>query len=271
MALGEALTKLDEIGRHAQDKDAAEAIATARREIIDALRLDPGVGAVIEVQFLEPEHRFQDVRWRRTTDAYYGKPTRVLNEANRQPVSTFIVVQPTRQAPAASDAAAPPRKVASAKEFIAAYMTARGADLATTGTVAIEMHDAIARGRGAFGWTDVTVGTTTLRISDSDRGPIQSEIAAIAEKAVRKRLNDLNGEIAAQQERVAGRAARWFGGNVTITGHELDRARAHHAAAAGYLRDGKYGPALESIKAGEEQVKEVFDTLYEDTHGRRPD
>jgi Domain of unknown function (DUF4157) len=274
MILSQALTWLDDLSRTMQNEEARGKIAAIRREVIDALRLEPGVGAVIEVQFLEPEHILQDVTWRRTTDRYVGKPTRVLNEANKQPVSTFIMVQPTADpkeagAPAGSTA----REVKSSKDFIESYMTARGADLSTPGMVAVEMYDALARGYGTFGFTDVVVGTTTLRITDPDRRAIEPALATVAEKAVRARLEQLNHAIAFQQTRLEGRLQRWrwLSGNVELTGHELDRARAHHAAAATYLKDGKYGLALESVKGGEAQVQEVADTIHEDTYGRRPD
>lgn len=274
IALGMAMARLDEIGRSMQNQEARAKIAEARREIIDALQKEPDVGAIIEVQFLEPEHRFQDVSWRRTTDANAAKPTRVQNEENRQPVSTFIYVQPMRLSKpgetgpsAAPDA---PRQVNTGEEFIRSYLEARGTDLSSAGMVATEMYDALQRGRGAFGWTDVSVGTVTLRVTDAARASVQAAVTTLARNATAKRLEQLKAGIDFQQGRLTEKLKEWFGGEVKLTGHELDRARAHHAAASNYFQDAKYGPALESIKSGEAQVQEVSDTLHEYVHGRRP-
>jgi hypothetical protein len=272
MAVQMAMAKLDEIGRAIQDQDARTMIASRRREIIDWLRTHPGLGAVIEVQFLEPEHRFQDVTWRSSDDPYAGKPTRVANPEARQPQSTFLYVEPMREAQAGQTApgAAPPTEVKTGAEFVAAYGKARGADLAGTGTVAVEMHEALRQGTKVFGYTDVRVGNTTIRLTDAARGSIEEAVGQLARQATTKRLGRLKGGIDTQQARLTERLRQWFSGGIKLTGHELDPARAHYAAAANYANDQKFGPALESINAGDAQVEEVWAELYEYDYGHRP-
>ncbi|MGN6674241.1 MAG: eCIS core domain-containing protein, partial [Thermomicrobiales bacterium] len=222
MAVQMAMAKLDEIGRAIQDQDARTMIASRRREIIDWLRVHPGLGAVIEVQFLEPEHRFQDVTWRSSDDPYAGKPTRVANPEARQPQSTFLYVEPMREAQAgqAAPGAAPPTEVKTGAEFVAAYGKARGADLAGTGTVAVEMHEALRQGTKVFGYTDVRVGNTTIRLTDAARGSIEEAVGQLARQATTKRLGRLKRGIDTQQARLTERLRQWFSGGVKLTGHE---------------------------------------------------
>jgi hypothetical protein len=271
MAIGMAMAKLDEIGRSLQNQDARTKIDAARREIIDALQKEPGVGAVIEVQFLEPEHRFQDVYWHLTTEANAGKPTRVANEENRQPQSSFIYVEPMRAAASSTESRVmPPTEVKTGEEFIAAYMKARGADFSGIGTISIEMYDAIQRGNRVFGFTDVRVGSETIRLPDSAYASIEAGITNLAEGTTKKKLDQLKSAIDTQQARLTEKLKDWLGGAIKLTDHELDPARAHYAAASNYLKDKKFGPALESINAGYAQVEEVWAEIYEYDYGHRP-
>ncbi len=276
MAIGMAMAKLDEIGRAVQNKDARTKIGATRREIIDALQKQPGVGAVIEVQFLEPEHRFQDVFWRLTTDANAGRPTFVANEEGRQPQYTFISVEPMRDASPGDKAnktgsqSSPSIEVKTGEEFIAAFMKVRSADLVGADTISIEMYDAIQRGKHIFGFTDVAVGTEIIRLPDSAYASIEAAVGSLAEGTVRKNLERLNRGIDTQQARLTEKLKDWFGGAIKLTGHELDPARAHYAAASNYLNGKKFGPALQSINAGYTQVEEVWAELYEYDYGHRP-
>jgi len=122
MVLQSALAKLDEIGRGIQDQEARTAVNDARRQLLDRLRHRPGIGAIIEVQFLEPEHRFQDVFVRDADDPNAGRPTAVLNEEARPPMSSFIYVPPVRAAEVnhAEAAATQPIPAKSGEEFLAA-------------------------------------------------------------------------------------------------------------------------------------------------------
>jgi hypothetical protein len=279
--LSVATAKLDAIGKEIQNDDARTKLLSTRQEIIDVLHREPGVGAVVEVQFLEPEHRFQDIYWHRTTDAYAGKPTVVANVEARQPTSTFIYVEPMRPAKpgekegGAPPAASAPKEVKNGKEFIEAYMQARGADFSGAGTIAIEMYDAIQRGNHQFGYTDVGAGVETIRVWDAVRASIEQQVASLAERPTRSKLARLKRGIDTQQARLSEKLKDWKvgpfgGGSIKLTGHELDPARAHYAAAEHYTNDKKFGPAVESINAGEAQVEEIWAALYEYDHGHRP-
>ena len=272
MALEMVMAKLEEIAKEVQNRDARTKLLSTRQEIIDVLHREPGVGAVIELQFLEPEHRFVDVDWRRTTERKAGKPTPVAIPEARQPTSTFIYVEPMRQArpSEAAPAAAAPKEVNNAGEFIATYMRARGAELGGVGTIAVEMYDALQRGTGQFGYTDIHAGIEVIRITDAVRASVEPAVASLAEKVARSRLAKLKGGIDAQQTRLSEKMKDWLDGAIELTGHELDRARAHYAAAENYIKDKKFGPAVESINAAETQVEEVWAALYEYEKGHRP-
>jgi hypothetical protein len=270
MAIQSALAKLDEIGRAVQDQDAREAVNAARRELLDHLRSRPGVGAIIEVQFLEPGHRFQQVFVRDADAADAGKPTRVHNEEGRPPTSSFIYVPPVRAAEIdKAEASTAPIEVKNWDEFKVAYEKARGPTSPFSGNLAIEMHEALRVGQHTFGYTDVRVHNTVIRITAAACGAIEATLTQKADRATRNDLNRLQGAIDTQQPRLSERVGRWFGG-VNLTGHELDRARAHHAAASTYLNDKKFGPANESIDAGIAQVVEVWSEIYEFDYGHRP-
>jgi hypothetical protein len=271
MALMMAMDKLNEIGKEVQNEDARTKLLSVRQEIIDVLHREPGIGAVIELQFLEPEHRFQDIYWARTTAANAGKPTIVANPEARQPKSTFIYVEPMRSAQPGGAPTGPVTKEAkSGEEFVTLYVQARGGDVYGTGATAVEMYDALQRGNRQFGFTDVQAGAETIRISDAARASIDAAVASLAERYTQRRLTRLKGGIDKQQGRLSEKMKDWFGGAIHLTGHELDPARAHFAAAENYARDKKFGPANASIDAGEAQVEEVWAALYEYEYGHRP-
>jgi hypothetical protein len=164
----------------------------------------------------------------------------------------------------------PSTEVKTGEEFIAAYMKLRGADFSGAGTISVEMYDAIQRGKRVFGFSEVAVGGATIRLPDSAYASIEAAITSLAEKTTKEKLGRLKGGIDAQQARLTEKLKDWLGGAIKLTGHELDPARAHYAAASNYLNDKKFGPSLESINAGYAQVEEVWAEIYEYDHGHRP-
>jgi Domain of unknown function (DUF4157) len=275
MLLDTAIGQLDEIGKNLQEKEAQTKVINTRREIIDILGKEPGVGAVIELQFIEPEHMFQDVRWLRTTDPNAGRPTVVANAENRRPTSTFIVIEPVvnRKSSASTTAIGPaiqvPKEVKTVEEFVANYIRARGEVFDRSGDIAIEMYDSILKGAQQFGVTDVTVGKEVIRIPDAVRTSVVPSIMQMAEKTTRSRLSRLKRGIDTQQEKLTKRMGDFFGGAIKLTGHELDSARAHFASAENYFKDKKFIAAGDSIHLGVTQVIEVWKSLYYYDNGRQ--
>jgi hypothetical protein len=275
MLLDAAIGQLDEIGKNLQEKEAQTKVINTRREIIDILGKEPGVGAVIELQFIEPEHMFQDVFWRRTTEHGAGRPTEVINAENRRPTSTFIVIEPVvnRKSSASTTAIGPaiqvPKEVKTVEEFVANYIMARGEVFDRSGDIAIEMYDSILKGAQQFGVTDVTVGKEVIRIPDAVRTSVVPSIMQMAEKTTRSRLSRLKRGIDIQQEKLTKKMGDFFGGAIKFTGHELDSARAHFAAAENYFKDNRFTAAGDSIHMGSIQVKEVWKALYYYDNGRQ--
>ena len=139
----------------------------------------------------------------------------------------------------------------------------------SAGALAIEMYEALRAGAHVFGYTDVRVDNTIIRITDAAKGTVEGAITALAEETIGKRLARLKRGIDTQQARLSKRVGKWFG-NVNLTGHELDPARAHYAAASNFLNDKKFGLAAQSVEAGYTQVEEVYAETYEFDHGHRP-
>jgi hypothetical protein len=114
------------------------------------------------------------------------------------------------------------------------------------------------------------VGSETIRLPDSAYASIEAGITNLAEGTTKKKLDQLKSAIDTQQARLTEKLKDWLGGAIKLTDHELDPARAHYAAASNYLKDKKFGPALESINAGYAQVEEVWAEIYEYDYGHRP-
>jgi hypothetical protein len=270
MGVVAVLDKLDEIGREVQNDDARKEINAARRQLVDDLNTRPGVGAVIEVQFLEPEHNFQGVFVKYSDDPDAGKPTKVW--AERPTTSYFINVEPMRAAEQKRTDSATHNTVdvQSAEQFIRAYGNSRGGtERVSANTLSIEMYDAIQKGTSVFGQTTIRVGQTDLRLTDNARSAVEGPLKEIAQAAVLDRISRLQGGIDTLQKRLNDQVGGLFGGG-SLTGHELDNARAHFAAANNYYKDGKYASAAQSIDAGHRQLVEVHAQIYEAEHGHRP-
>ncbi|TDZ43595.1 hypothetical protein CCUG63695_03580 [Mycobacteroides franklinii] len=185
------------------------------------------------------------------------------------------VYEPRQQMPVTESnrTDAPPRNVVdvtSDKQFVAAYDTARGnGDRVSAGTRAIQMYEAIQRGEHVFGRTTVRVGDTELRMSDSVRSTVEGPRQLFAQSAVAGRIERLRNEIENLQPHVNERTGGFFRSG-TLSGHELDNARAHLSAAEGYSRDNKFGLASESLRSGGWELDGVREQIYISDYGTKP-